>query len=205
MPLEALLDLFSDAFDSRQFLMGPKEEMPTGIIWEAPEGQEKDVGIILLREYYRSIAPRTQPIEVELEIEREFPDFILKGRLDFIEKEGSVGDWKTARKNKNRAEVENDIQPTVYATLLDSPIDFQFHMMIKSRMPYTHIWKCSRTQNEILWLIEHLIPPIVKLIEAGLFPMTDPSVWYCSKRYCECWDYCRGRKQFVVSGAQDGK
>jgi len=198
MALSDILDLFSDAFDSRQFLLNAEEsEMPTGIIWEEPEGQTKDVGILLLKEYHSRIAPSVQPIEVEFEVRREFPTFDLTARLDFIDENGFIGDWKSARRNKTQVEVDSDLQPTVYAAVLDSAIDFQFHMMVKAKVPYTTIWKCKRTLEDALWLTEMLLPPIIKMVEAGLFPMTDPANWYCSKEYCQLWNWCRGRKQFA--------
>lgn len=193
MSLEKLLDCFSDAWGNGSYF---EDEEPGEVDWQGEDpGYVKDVGVEILRSYHRELAPKVEPLAVELLLERSVNDVLLRGRVDLIRGEGVPLDFKTARRKKSQDELDRDLQPTVYTLLLGGPSPFEFHFLLKTKVPAVLLSQTHRTQKDIDWFTRELLPKAAAQISAGIFP-PNPTGFLCSPDYCVFYDVCGRPRQF---------
>jgi len=188
MTEEQVSDIYSDAFDRKEAF--EDEEEPAEILWEEEPGMVKDVGWQLLKTYHRRVAPRILPVAVELPFEHEYEGLHFRGRIDLMNVEGTIIDWKTVKRNKSQKEIRRDIQPALYALGVNSPIDFRFDLMIKTKIPSLASWELAVPQGSLDWARDILIPKARQMIASGIFP-PNPFGWHCSEEDCPYWKLCR--------------
>jgi CRISPR/Cas system-associated exonuclease Cas4 (RecB family) len=99
IPLEAALDVFSDAFDSAVIEAEPDPEDK-----ESP-GQAKDSGIATLSVYHETVAPPIEPLFVEHEGLVHVNDIPYSYTIDLVDTKGRVRDHKyTKRRPQSSAD-----------------------------------------------------------------------------------------------------
>lgn len=184
MPTDDVLDAYSDSFDKRVC----EENI---IDWEDQNpGVVKDQGAGLVKIYQKEQAPKVIPIEVEQEYKATIANTELVGIIDLIKNDFVVADHKTSVRAYNQDDVDRDIQATCYAFLLGIPIDFEFHVAVKTKQPKIQIVQTSRTQKDIAWWVD-MVTDISKLMKTGIAP-PNPNGWHCSPKFCGYWQICHG-------------
>lgn len=202
LPLEQVKDFFSDRWEAQDLNASrPKysdSAEATGIDWKGQDpGLLKDVGLAVISKYHTKKAPTIQPVVVEMEFSTASPvGPKLVGRVDLIDDKSTVIDLKTAERKPNQKHLDSDLQPTFYAAGLGGAINFDFHYMIKKANTEVIEYHTKRTEEDIRFLIEEYLPPIVESIEKGIF-VPNVGGWHCSPKYCEFYDICQG------TGARD--
>lgn len=197
LPLEEVQSFFSDRWDTQDLEAGrPKysdSAQSTEIDWKGEDpGLLKDVGIEVISRYHAQMAPKVQPVAVEL----EFPNakvcgIPLVGRVDLIDNKATVIDLKTAKRKPGKSRVKQNLQPTFYAVGMGGAISFRFHYMIKKAQTEVIEIEADRTEEDIRFLEEEFLPPIVESIEKGIF-VPNVTSWKCNPQYCEFFDICQG-------------
>ncbi len=109
LPLQEMLDIFSDEWDRR----APATRFSPD---EAPS-KIKDEGVRLIKTYQESCGFRIRPAAVEkaFAIKFERLDKPLIGYIDLIDKEGVIIDHKTTKRSWQEEKVRSDLQLTSYA------------------------------------------------------------------------------------------
>lgn len=187
MPLERFLEVFSDAWEKQSYF---EDETPGEIDWQGENpGYVKDVGVEILRCYHRELAPKVMPLAVELPLEKTLDNVLLRGRIDLIKDSGTPVDLKTAKRRRSQDELDRDLQPTIYTLLLGGPSPFEFHLLLKTKVPGVEVSLTRRTQEDIDWFLRELLPRAAAQIEAGIFP-PNPTGWWCGKDWCSFYDIC---------------
>lgn len=191
MPLDMLEGVFSDAWDKGVF--GPEDrDKDIAIRWDDPKDFLKDLGLTLLRVYHQKIAPNVIPLAVEQFFAREVNGVMLTSHTDLISHRGIV-DYKTSKRIKSQQEADKDLQPTIHLVVTNTPdAYYEFHMLLKHKVPDAKIVVTARTQASIKWFTEELLPPLVKMIQAGIFPPLGIQGYLCSPDYCNYYPVCRG-------------
>lgn len=148
----------------------------------------------LHRDYFRNVAPKIDPELIEHKFERvvtvEGLKFKLYGTLDLTEP-SSLYDYKTCSKKWNQGDVDNNLQLSLYSFAVPKK-EVGIIMFVKKAMPEVGILKSTRTLQQVVWALK-TAKAVVNAIQAGSFPMTNPSSWACSKRFCGYWGECRGK------------
>jgi hypothetical protein len=188
MPLEYLLDVTRDAF----------AEASEDVDWSLEDvepAEAVDEAIGLTRVWHKELAPIVQPIAVERKLVIEDPSWLLPviGYVD-TDTVFNIIDHKTAGKRKTQADLETDVQSSIY--LLDgfkefSAQTFQWHVMVKNKTPVTQVLNRETFDPEkTVKFVAHQQKVIANAVETGLFGAADPSDWSCSPRFCGYWFIC---------------
>ena len=170
---ERFIELFSE----------PDEEVD----WGESRDYLRDVGVLLIQKYMKSISPNTRPLNVEFKFERDG----VTGICDLIDQRGMVVDYKTSARRWGQDEADRKLQPLVYAFGLGGPTNFEFHILTKTKVPAAYIIQTARSMKEISWFSEVLLPRVRRQIEAGIFPPNAESN-FCREKSCEYYQICKG-------------
>lgn len=193
MPLPDWLDLFCDAWDNQVF--GPEDEDKViPVIWDEPKNELKDVGISLLKSYRQIVYPPVQPLAVEQSFVRKISDgFSLESRPDLIST-GGIVEHKTAKRRKSQEEADRDLQPLCHTVVSGSPdVPYHYHLLLKQKVPTSAVVSTKRSQRDIDWFANEFLPPVIKMVNAGIFPPLGLDSWVCGPDWCSYYFRCRGR------------
>lgn len=132
LPVEAVADTFSDAFDR---MVDEVEEDPN-----ETKGEAKDSGVALIEKYQEVVAPGIQPLYVEQEIQFEIDGVPWSGFIDIVDETGVVRDLKTTRR-KPSAKTDYALAMTGYAVgyremtgHIETGITLDY--MVRTKTPY---------------------------------------------------------------------
>ncbi len=107
-----------------------------------------------------------------------------------------IHDLKVVTDKWSESDLDNDLQFGLYSGVEHIP-DVQVDQIVKGRA------KVPRPRYEQLSgvmtpkAVQHsvrVLEGVAKTIGLGHFPMTDPSNWWCSEKFCSMWHHCRGAK-----------
>lgn len=190
MSIAETVAAFEQDFDDRTML----HESSTGVDWKnQDEAYIKDLGSLLLGNYLRSpAAVRLIPVQTEFTFNRVLGGIPITGRVDLIDSLGRIVDFKVTKKAKSQRAADKDLQPTFYAAGFGGPIEFNYHFILKQLNTEVVVVKTQRTQSDIDYLANELMPGVWNGIQQGLFPPCDPGNWLCDPRYCDYWHICKG-------------
>jgi hypothetical protein len=166
------------------------------------QGEAIDTAVGLARMYHAEIAPAVAPtgIEREFVLDIDGCSFDLVGFID-VEEDGRIRDTKTAAKAPSGDEAERSPQLSLYwleAHLRGKDPEVVLDYLVKGKKPRAVTLRARRTpldaQRMLVW-----IEAASRQIEAGAFPPTDPSNWWCSAKWCGYYDRCAfGARQAAV-------
>jgi len=157
--------------------------------------------------WYEEIQPQVKPggkvehfFRVPLGVNVGGYDIHLEGTMDYMDDEGIIWDWKTAKKLYSPNEKQKSaIQPTVYTTAMrlsgqaENP-RFFYGVMVRQAKPKHQILEVYRNKGHMDWL-RHLVRGAVGQCLATGFEqnwiMNDTSP-LCSESWCSFWSICKG-------------
>jgi len=193
MSRDQLKAMFADQFDSRMLL----HERAEGIDWkDLNEGNVKDMGIILIDAFLESSAADISPVDIEFEwevtVDVDGESVPILGRVDMIDESGRVIDWKFSKRKMSQRKADRALQPTVYALGMGGPITFAYGFVLKHIEPKVKFVETYRSNYDLSWVRDEIIPWTWRMITDEIFPPCDPSTWICQEKYCDHFDICRG-------------
>ena len=197
MPLQEVTEFFKDRWEQQQQEVDWKQE-------KTSSGALLDIGILGLSEYYNRVLPSKDPKNVELRFEIQLPEITraFVGIIDYVGQDNKITDHKTSSRHWNNARAEAEMQPVAYYLGLkysggDLPEylnNFAYEVVVKKKMPAIQVVEITRTKFDIDSYIAR-IKTAERLIDAEIFPKTDPTNWYCSPTWCGYYGHCqRGEK-----------
>jgi hypothetical protein len=116
------------------------------------------------------------------------------GKIDLIDVNGNVIDYKFVTRKKGVTDMKYDLQPFSYAMALDREIDFSFVQFIRSKTnvadPMNNLrieqgWT-KRTLGDVEWYMEKFMPGLVK--------RADTAVTMIYERYGNGWEWTEDLK-----------
>ncbi len=198
LPLEAVQDTFSSAFDveSKEVLWTP-EEAEAGIA--KVKGQLKDDGVRLVETYHGQVAPTIQPESCEEVIPVEFNGFPydLKCVVDLVDDKQIVHDTKTRSKSPTAEEANRSIQLTAYSLAYRhsrkrKEEGLQLDVAVRNKTPKIVQLPTERTNEQIERLLETMARA-AEAIQQGIFLPAPEGAWYCSPKFCGYYASCKVR------------
>jgi hypothetical protein len=215
-PLSLATDEFSDVFEKNKALIvdwegqDPGQAKDTGIRCTTTFHQKvapTSTPIAVEREF--RITVKTADSKVRLPI---------MGRIDSVQAQVlSDDDYQRIRENLNRgkevkvlqrlhdlkvstdrwskSDIESDLQFAVYAHAEQTP-DVRVDNISTGRgkvpnpkfEPIDALISRKQTEHSL-----EVLKGVAQGIASGVFPMTDPSNWHCSEKWCSVWRFCRGK------------
>lgn len=185
-----VLDAYSDAWDKRS----ASEE----IEWEEGEdpGKAKDRGAEMTAAYYEEYGRKLKPAMVETSFFADIDGVLFQGYIDLVEADGSIRDFKTAKKSPREDEAENSIQLVAYALAYreltgekEAMVGLDYTVGLKSGI------KIVRLETEIddqrIERFKRLVKGVAESIKSGIFYPNEEG-FGCS--FCPYKDICKGGK-----------
>ena len=112
----------------------------------------------------------------------------LHGMLDMVSfSPNAVIDWKTRKSPANEAWLATDVQATVYNALAGferSTVNFVELIYPKTQKPRLHIATTRRDVRHTKWLLDEVIPGMLRAIEHNAMPPTPG--WWCFSCPVKC-------------------
>lgn len=177
-----LVEVFNSFFTSQTAAQGRPVD------WNREKEYDvAELGKSLVKAYY-PYAQKLQPLLVEQRFEKQTEFCIVYGTIDILVTTGSVIDYKTSAYFPYQNEIDSDLQPTVYSFLLGGAVDFQYHYIIKSKIPVVRIYPTKRSEADFEFFEHSLLPPVVRMINANCFPPLGKANGSC--RLCAHNGYC---------------
>lgn len=182
MSVADLLDVFNSFWSSMEGADGDP------ISWGRDKPDEQaELGKALIKAYY-PYAQRVQPVAVEQRLERDTPYGLVYGTVDLLTVSGALIDYKTSARVPYKTDIDRELQPTVYSFLLGGTVDFQYHYVLKFKLPVVRIFSTKRYEEDIAFFQRTLLPSVVKMIQTGLFPPLGKATGAC--QWCGYESYC---------------
>lgn len=210
VPLELMLDTYNDYW----------KKAKVEVDWKAEDDQVSEDLIVrrdhdFLRQYNQNFIPRLAPRVDDRGafVERRFwvtagearvpllgfIDLVAKNETVFADAKSPKGsgeeeviDHKTATKSKTQADVDNDLQLTVYSRVTGI-VNVRFQCFVKTKTPKITAVASKRSVNSWKWA-EFVVSEIAQCISKGVFPPGNDG-WHCTPKFCGYWDMCRGRQR----------
>lgn len=188
------LDTLLDAYHQHWQAMKATEEIDL-IDENESEIFKRDEQFIRL--YHSEFLPKIIPEFVELRFFIPLTEFRIPvlGFVDLIDsgeedKIHTVVDHKVTERTKSAAEVENDMQLTLYTHATGLP-KARFDMFVKTKTPKIVSLKTLRRSKDVHW-VETIFAEVAKGISLGVFPPCSPADWMCNEKNCGYYSACRG-------------
>ncbi len=191
MAVDDVLDVFSTQFDEASLEAKWQNETP---------GEAKDSGVKLLSEYQETVAPSTQPLEVERHFKVNLADdegndlpWRLEGTIDLLTESREVIDTKTTSRRIKNPRDEHVLQLALYCTALRTitketetlaAIDYAVRgkNQVILRLPVKH----REASIDYFWA---LLPKVAAAIEAEIWTPNRAN-FLCSRKWCGYWALC---------------
>lgn len=140
--------------------------------------------------------------QVNMHMEVEGYAVWLEGTMDYIGADGTIWDWKTAKKPYYMAEKQKSaIQPTVYnyaahklGLISDGDTAFKYGVMIRQLTPKGQVGTVMRGAASRSWLEHYVRGAVTMGLKTGkenIWLMNDTSP-LCSENWCSFWSICKG-------------
>lgn len=154
-----------------------------------------------LNTFTEKVLPELQPVAVEHEFDvpvhvDPFREVRLRGRIDYIDAQLGVIDWKTAGSPHKTWEAERwDVQSTVY-TLAEkartgtAPDGLRYVVFVHDKALQTYT--IERNEQHMEWVRLQAVQA-ARMVESGLphWVMNDAG-WWCAEKWCPAWQDCKG-------------
>lgn len=133
-------------------------------------------------------APGVDPVGVEETFTTEIGGVVVTGRLD-VREQGSVVDWKTTGKRKNRDEVLTTPQTELYAAAVGLPVRFVYLVDGSKGVVTQEISQDAAEHAQAARLAEATVAEVARGMALGVWPRRREG-WQCSKRWCGFYERC---------------
>lgn len=203
LPKDDVLDAYSTAFD-RAAVETDFEGKDKGV--------EKQIGVQLVNIHHEKVAPLIQPAEVQTSfLLNTDAGYDLGGKIDIIEKDGTVADTKTSKGRYSAAAAKGELQPALYdfayEALKGKPAKgFRYDVLLKTQPrgekgePKPERFQRINTKvtpEDRSWLFQ-VIDNVHRAITAGIAIPASSQGYWCSEDQCGyakiCPKFKRGPK-----------
>ena len=207
---EESYDLLHDYFEQELTELSPAIEK-----WNSYGSVDKmrDMGTSKLDAWYEEIYNGLTPMHVELPFKKLlFEDdervVHMEGRIDLIDSNLGIVDWKFPKRDYTRDKWQYDrwdVQSTVYSWAVDQmkgelKRDFEEHAMTffvvhgKSGVSQMRIDRSPQDWEFLKRKVEAL-SRLVERSDMEVWTLNDAG-WWCSEKWAPCWHLCKGKETY---------
>jgi CRISPR/Cas system-associated exonuclease Cas4 (RecB family) len=166
------------------------EQVPqTMFTSEESQGDLRRLGERLVAKYMGEVAPKVEPIAVELDVQGEISGVSVRGRVDVLDVEGRLIDFKTASRRPSCVSPDHAFQLATYQQItpgasglvrIDSLVKIQAAQIVQQA--YT-VSKLDIRATQVLY------PMAQKAMGTGMYCPNRQSL-LCSHKHCSFWEHC---------------
>lgn len=169
------------------------EQVPQTVFTaDESQGDLRRTGERLVSKYMDEVAPTVEPAAVELDVQGEISGVAVRGRVDVLDVEGRLIDFKTASRRPSSVSPDYAFQLATYQQItpgasgevrIDSLVKTQTVQIVQQA--YT-VWDADVRATQVLY------PMAQKAMGSGMYCPNRQSM-LCSQKHCSFW------KQMLIS------
>jgi hypothetical protein len=166
------------------------EQVPqTEFALDESQGDLRRMGERLVTKYMDQVAPTVEPAAVELDVQGEIAGVAVRGRVDVLDVEGRLIDFKTASRRPSCVSPDYAFQLATYrqitpgasgAVRIDSLVKTQTVQIVQQA--YT-------VEEPDIRATQVLYPMAQKAMGSGMYCPNRQSM-LCSQKHCSFWKHC---------------
>jgi len=149
---------------------------------------------ILYKTWYKELGISIMPTKSEFGFESLVGDVPVLGYIDYVDNSSGspeICDLKVTKRAKSVTDAKNSVQLAMYAITQENPC-VRFDSLVKTKTPKVGVSRHTFTPGELNYFTD-LIGEVATNISAGNFPMTAPTQWVCTEKWCAHFASCRGK------------
>lgn len=198
LPIEDIIDLSVSSFDEQvntaEFELTQEEKgQGTDIVI----GRARDSVADMAKVHGQFQAPDYQPVSVEFEVTIPLPDAPrdLLAKIDLVDDQSRVVDFKTGGKAKTAADADSSNQLTIYAAAhlvhFGRPAeDLRFDTIVQTKTKTSRSVVSTQRDGTDFQPLANRINAMLAIIDNGVYPPTTPGAWWCSAKWCGYFRTC---------------
>lgn len=159
-------------------------------------GAIKDKAARLSEAWADQLLPEQKPVEVEQSWETMIDDVKVVGRIDMVDENGVVKDWKTSSKAPpSPATLAANPQTGLYALANETnDVTYAYIVDNKSGVKCVEVPVPKELTERAKDLSAELVVDVATAVRKGIFPRNQ-SGWWCSPRWCGYYGQCIGKRK----------
>lgn len=193
LPVDDVLDAFSDAFDRIVVDAVPDDKEAT------PDG--KDSGIKTVDLYHREVASTVHPVLVEEQIQFKVNGVPFSGYIDLVDTRRQIRDLKTVKSKPSRADYS--LNMIGYAigyrqAFGEQESAVQLDYVVRTKQPYYHpVPSDGPIPDTAISAFADVVTGVADAVQKGVFLPTGLNTGACS--WCGYKEVCKPYKETVGS------
>ena len=151
---------------------------------------------ILYKTWYKNVGNSIMPVSSESRFDSHVGDVPVMGYIDYVDLSSGtpeICDLKVVKRTKSEADCRNSVQLAIYAITQENP-RVRFDSVVKTKTPKVGVARYQFPKGELAYYTD-LIGEVATNISKGNFPMTSPTSWLCTQKWCPHFKECRGRHE----------
>jgi len=166
------------------------EQVPqTEFTSDESQGNLRRLGENLVAKYMDEVAPKVEPAAVELDVQGEISGVAVRGRVDVLDVEGRLIDFKTASRRPSSVSPDHAFQLATYQQITPGASgEVRIDSLVKTQA--IQIVQQAYTVGEPdVRATQVLYPMAQKAMGTGMYCPNRQSM-LCSHKHCSFWKHC---------------
>jgi hypothetical protein len=153
------------------------------------QGDLRRLGERLVAKYMDEVAPTVEPAAVELDVQGEIAGVAVRGRVDVLDVEGRLIDFKTASRRPSYVSPDYAFQLATYRQLTPGASgQVRIDSLVKTQTVQI-VQQAYTVEEPDLRATQVLYPMAQKAMGSGMYCPNRQSM-LCSQKHCSFWKHC---------------
>ena len=163
----------------------PQTEFTSG----ESQGDLRRLGERLVAKYMDEVAPKVEPAAVELDVQGEISGVSVRGRLDVLDVEGRLIDFKTASRRPSCVSPDYAFQLATYQQITPGASgEVRIDSLVKTQTVQI-VQQAYTVEEPDIRATQVLYPMAQKAMGSGMYCPNRQSM-LCSQKHCSFWKHC---------------
>ena len=198
MEVEEVKQVYSDAFDHEKRDKADDYDFTEDLADGVVEGNVKDTGLRAVDHYYSEVGHLIQPHAIEMAARTDIAGIPFVVRMDLIETDKTIRDFKKTGKSKPEGEIYSTIQLPAYALAFreiygetEAKVGLDYVVDLKKGPKIQRLETEGAIPDERIDRLTHTVASLARGISAGIFPRYELGT---SCGWCSYKDICKAKK-----------
>ena len=166
------------------------EQVPqTEFAPDESQGDLRRLGERLVAKYMDEVAPKVEPAAVELDVQGEISGVRVRGRVDVLDVEGRLIDFKTASRRPSSVSPDYAFQLATYRQITPGASgEVRIDSLVKTQAVQI-VQQAYTVEEPDIRATQVLYPMAQKAMGTGMYCPNRQSMM-CSQKHCSFWKHC---------------
>jgi CRISPR/Cas system-associated exonuclease Cas4 (RecB family) len=166
------------------------EQVPDTVFTsDESQGDLRRLGERLVTKYMDEVAPTVEPAAVELDVQGEISGVAVRGRVDVLDVEGRLIDFKTASRQPSAVSPDYAFQLATYRQIAPGAGgEVRIDSLVKTQTVQI-VQQAYTVEEPDIRATQVLYPMAQKAMGSGMYCPNRQSM-LCSQKHCSFWKHC---------------